>query len=77
MEPGFVRELEQECEEVLNQVVDRHIEGLSPRIMHLMAKAAVTVLEAALESEEMEEVLVEELDEENVRDLEDLDFEEE
>ena len=64
MEPGFVRELEQECEEVLNQVVEQHFDGLSPRIMHLMAKAAVTVLEAALESEDVEDEFVDEIDEE-------------
>lgn len=81
MEPGFVRELEQECEEVLNQVVEQHFDGLSPRIMHLMAKAAVTVLEAALESEDVEDEFVdeidEELDEENIDGLEDIDFDEE
>ena len=46
---GYVDELESACEEALQHVVEEHFEGVSPRTVHLMAKAAVSVLEAVVE----------------------------
>ena len=52
----FVAELEEECEAALREVVEGHIEDLPPHIAHLMAKAAVSVLEAIIEPDDFEEV---------------------
>lgn len=49
MDQDFVRQLELDCERALAKVVDKHVENLPPHIAHLMAKAAVSVLEAVLE----------------------------
>ena len=51
----FVEQLENECEEALREVVDENFEDLPSHVVHLMAKAAVTVLEAALDREEFAE----------------------
>jgi hypothetical protein len=46
-----IRQLEEACERVLTEVVRKHFEhAVEPRVFHLMAKAAVTVLEAVDES---------------------------
>jgi hypothetical protein len=46
-----VRELEEACEEALVEVLKRHFRHpLPPRTPHLMAKAAVTVLEAVVQN---------------------------
>jgi hypothetical protein len=50
MEPGRVRELEEEIGEAIAKVLRRKTSPLpDPRTIHLMAKAAVTVLEAVTE----------------------------
>ncbi len=47
-----VRELEAACEQALMPVIDEFFEDLPPRVIHLMAKAAVAVVEAAMEHSE-------------------------
>ncbi len=49
---GEVTELEAACEQALRPFIDEHINDLSDRVVHLMAKAAVAVLEAALAEDE-------------------------
>ena len=49
----FVRDLEEECELAIREVIESQFEGVSERTVHLMAKAAVTVLEATLEDSDM------------------------
>ncbi|MFY9254718.1 MAG: hypothetical protein WAO83_14795 [Fuerstiella sp.] len=44
-----VKELEEACEHALIPVIHEVFEDLPPRIVHLMAKAAVAVVEAAME----------------------------
>lgn len=51
----FVEQLENECEDALRDVVDENFENLPVHVVHLMAKAAVTVLEAALDREDLAE----------------------
>ena len=51
----FVEQLENECEEALRDVVDENFEDFPPHVAHLMAKAAVTVLEAAMDREDFTE----------------------
>lgn len=51
----FIDELEEECEQVLRDVVSAHIDDVPPHIAHLMAKAAVAVLEAIIEPDEFED----------------------
>lgn len=54
-EEGFVEDLEDECEQVLRRVVEEYYEDLPSRTVHLMAKAAVAVLEAVVDDHETEE----------------------
>jgi hypothetical protein len=50
MNHDAVRELEDACERALAEVLQRHaVEPWSPRLSHLMAKAAVAVLEAVID----------------------------
>jgi hypothetical protein len=51
MQNDFVKQLETECEKAITKVVARYVDNLPPQIAHLMAKAAVTVLEAAIDDE--------------------------
>ena len=48
MHPGQVRQLEEQLEAAITLVLERHFPGppVMARTRHLMAKAAVTVLEA-------------------------------
>ena len=48
----WVEELEAECERALQSVVDEHLDAVPSRTVHLMAKAAVAVLEAVVEDED-------------------------
>ena len=50
-----VAEFEAACERALRPFVHEHIDDLSDNVIHLMAKAAVAVLEAALAEDEDEE----------------------
>lgn len=54
-EEGFVEDLEDECEQALRAVVEEYYEDLPKRTVHLMAKAAVAVLEAVVDDHEMDE----------------------
>jgi len=47
-----VAELESDCEEALRLIVEVYFEEFPERIVHLMAKAAVAVLEAVVEEDE-------------------------
>ncbi|WP_437184970.1 hypothetical protein SH668x_002060 [Planctomicrobium sp. SH668] len=48
MNPDLVLALEEECEAALKSVIEQYqLAGVTPQVLHLMAKAAVTVLEAA------------------------------
>ena len=51
MDPNHVRHLEEQMEVAIADVLREHFPGppVSPRTTHLMAKAAVTVLEAVEE----------------------------
>ena len=44
-----VRELETACEQALIPVINEFPEDIPPRVIHLMAKAAVAVVEAAMQ----------------------------
>ncbi len=44
-----VRDLEEACERALLPVIDEFFEHLPAKVVHLMAKAAVAVVEAAME----------------------------
>jgi len=47
MNPELIEALEEECAAALAGVIDRYqLVGVNPQVLHLMAKAAVTVLEA-------------------------------
>jgi hypothetical protein len=49
MDHDEVRGLEEACEQALADVLRQHLHApMSPRVRHLMAKAAVAVLEAVL-----------------------------
>jgi hypothetical protein len=51
MDPNDVRRLEEACERAMAEVLRKHYSStVQPRICHLMAKAAVAVLEAVTES---------------------------
>lgn len=52
MDPNDVRELEVACEAALADVVGEYLENCSEHTAHLMAKAAVAVLEAVYENAE-------------------------
>ncbi|MCP4170938.1 MAG: hypothetical protein GY758_09230 [Fuerstiella sp.] len=52
MNPENVAELEADCEEALRLVVEAYFEEFPKRVVHLMAKAAVAVLEAVVEEDE-------------------------
>ena len=51
MRPDQVRQLEERIDAAIAEVLKKHFPGrpVSPRTRHLMAKAAVTVLEAVAE----------------------------
>jgi hypothetical protein len=52
MGPDDVRRLEQACERAMAELLRKHYStSVDPRVCHLMAKAAVTVLEAAADAE--------------------------
>ena len=52
MDPNDVRRLEEACQRALADVLRKHYRAsVHPRVCHLMAKAAVAVLEAVTESE--------------------------
>jgi hypothetical protein len=51
-----VRELEDACERALSEVLQRRLPPpWSPRLSHLMAKAAVAVLEAVVDDRDEDE----------------------
>jgi len=51
-----VAQMESVCEDALATVVEEHFDGISPRTIHLMAKAAVTVLEATVDDADEQDV---------------------
>lgn len=55
MDPEQIRELEAACEAVLAEVAADYLADVSEHTPHLMAKAAVAVLEAVLENVVYEE----------------------
>ena len=50
MKPHEVAQLEADCEDALRSVVDDQIKNVSPHTLHMMAKAAVAVLEAVTQN---------------------------
>jgi len=47
MNPELIQALEEDCAEALAKVMDHYqVIGVTPQVLHLMSKAAVTVLEA-------------------------------
>ncbi|APZ93170.1 hypothetical protein [Fuerstiella marisgermanici] len=50
-----VAEFEAACERALRPFIEEHIDDLPEHVVHLMAKAAVAVLEAALAEDEEQE----------------------
>jgi len=52
MDPDDLHELEAACEAALAGVVAEYLEDAAERTAHLMAKAAVAVLEAVVENAE-------------------------
>jgi len=55
MDPEQIRELEEACEAALSDVAADYLADVSEQTPHLMAKAAVAVLEAVLENVVYEE----------------------
>lgn len=53
----YVEDLEEECGQALRGVVQEYFDGLPPRTVHLMAKAAVAVLEAVVDDSEGDDEL--------------------
>ncbi|MBI3839581.1 MAG: hypothetical protein HY288_16800 [Planctomycetia bacterium] len=52
MEPKKVQKLEEACDSAIVDVLRKHYSSaVQPRVCHLMAKAAVSVLEAVTEAE--------------------------
>lgn len=51
MKPKDVNRLEADCEQALRSVVEKHFDNVSPHTLHMMAKAAIAVLEAVIEDE--------------------------
>lgn len=53
MNPELVQQLEEDCESALATAIEHYgMAGVTPRVLHLMAKAAVAVLEAVKETEQ-------------------------
>ena len=75
-EEGFVEDLEDECEQALRAVVEEYYEDLPKRTVHLMAKAAVAVLEAVVDDHETDEEDDAAFDEVEADDLDDDEGEE-
>lgn len=47
MNPDLVHALEEECSAAIGRIMEHYqVAGVTPQVLHLMSKAAVTVLEA-------------------------------
>jgi hypothetical protein len=61
MHPDLIRQLEERLDTAIAEVLEKHLSRppVSPRTRHLMAKAAVTVLEAVQQEQGREDRRIE------------------